>query len=107
MPDVVDHDFGKKQRDAARAYGRLTGLLEAQAEAFIRDPSAFFEDAGNRIMALDMVIRSARNALRPRMACITNDDDIRMCAVETIRVSKDEWDRLQKCADIVRAGPAD
>lgn len=103
MSDVVQYDFGKRSRDAARAYGRLVGLMEAQAEAFIGDPVAFFEDASDRIVKWEMLFRSAQRALEPTITKVSDDTPINECRVETMAISKDEYERLRKCAAIVQS----
>lgn len=102
MGDIVTPDFGKSAREAARKYARLVGILDAQAEAFIRDPEAFFQDAGDRFERLATVINSAKDALRPQVKVTRDDDPVAMDRMHTISVPRDEWERLRKCADIVR-----
>lgn len=102
MGDVTDHDFGKKQRDAARAYGRLVGIVEAQAEAFLKDPSAFFQSAGDEIGKLRLTLHKARDALRAHVRITTRAEPIGDVRMETINVVKVEYERLKACAQIVR-----
>lgn len=102
MADVVEHDFGKSHREAARSYGRLVGIVEQQAEAFIGNPTAFFEDAGERIVKLQMVFRNAERALFQPVKMSCPEDEISSYRVEMVQISKDEYDRLKECARIVR-----
>lgn len=103
MADVIPHDFGKEHREAARSYARLVGILEDRAEAFIGNPSAFFADAGDRITALRLVLEEAERALRPGPVQWVRDEDQIANTMDTVVVRKDEYERLRKCAAIVRA----
>jgi hypothetical protein len=98
--NVTNHDFGRAHRDAARQFARLAGILEKRAEEFLQDPIAFFNEAGEKIGALQMVIEKAADALRIRVE--RYDPAQHMRPMETITVHKAEWDRLQACARIVR-----
>ena len=100
MDNITQHDFGKEHRDAARRFARLAGILERRAEEFLQNPIAFFNEAGGKIGALQMMIERAHDALRQRIEVY--DPARHMRPKETISVPKDEWDRLQACARIVR-----
>lgn len=103
MADVIPHDFGKEHRETARSYARLVGILEDRAEAFIGNPSAFFADAGDRITALRLALKDAERALRPGPVQLVRDSDLIAPTMDTVVVCRDEYERLCKCAAIVRA----
>ncbi len=98
---VIEHDFGKKDRDSVRRFTQLTSL-EAQHEAkVLANPLPYLERANERISQLEMALLEAGNAAR-----FTIGTDPGSAAAEAILVDKAEYERLIRCRDIVEAAVA-
>jgi hypothetical protein len=98
---VIEHDFGKKDRDSVRRFAQLT-TLEAQHEAkVLANPLPYLERANERISQLEMALLEAGNAAR-----FTIGADAEPAPVESILVDKTEYERLIRCRDIVEAAIA-
>lgn len=93
---VIEHDFGSKDRRAAR---RLRTLLELGAlhEANIRsNPLPYLERASERIFQLERILFEAVEAATSQSTPSTSS--------EMISVSKTEYDRYFACLAIIKNG---
>ncbi len=98
---VIEHDFGKKDRDSVRRFTRLTSL-EAQHEAkVLANPLPYLERANERISQLEMALLEAGNAAR-----FTIGAEVEAAGTESVLVDKAEYERLIRCRDIVEAAVA-
>lgn len=94
---VIEHDFGKKNRDSVRRFAQLTSL-EAQHEAkVLANPLPYLERANERISQLEMALLEAGNAARFTLGAEDAAEP------EQILVDKAEYERLIRCRDIVEA----
>lgn len=95
---VIRHDFGLKDRKAARRFTALLSL-DALHEANVRaNPLPYLERASERIYQLERTLfEAAQAASRPADAAST---------AESIEVSKAEYQRLVDCRAIVEAALA-
>lgn len=98
MADVVAVDFGKEDREHARRFARLMGLLEAHEEDVLRNPGKHLKLAHDEISRLRRSIDGIRRAYRRSTGpVITNHETpIHEMRVETIIVSQREWAALQE-----------
>jgi len=100
---VIEHDFGKKDRDSVRRFTQLTSL-EAQHEAkVLANPLPYLERANERISQLEMALLEAGNAARFTIGAEAEPTAV---AAESILVDKAEYERLIRCRDIVEAAVA-
>jgi len=96
---VIEHDFGKRNKDTAR---RLTKLLtlEAQHEAnVLANPLAYLEAAEERFNQLEMALTEANNAA-------LYDPPNHEPTGEKVEVDKDEYERLLRCKALLEAAVA-
>jgi hypothetical protein len=99
---VIEHDFGKKNRESVRRFTELTSL-EAQHEAkVLANPLPYLERANERISQLEMALLEASNASRFTIGA--KPDPVE--EPEQILVDKAEYERLIRCRDIVEAAIA-
>jgi hypothetical protein len=97
---VIEHDFGKNDREKVRRFAELTSL-EAQHEAkVLANPLPYLERANERISQLEMALSEAGNAAR-----FTIGADA-FASRETVLVDKAEYERLIRCRDIIEAAIA-
>jgi hypothetical protein len=95
---IIEHDFGKKDRDSVRRFAKLT-TLEAQHEAkVLANPLPYLERANERISQLEMALLEAANAARFTIGAAAEPEQ-----TEHVRVDKAEYERLIRCRDIVEA----
>jgi hypothetical protein len=100
MSEIVSINFGKQEREAQARFARLIGLVDKRDADFIKDPTKFFDQAGEEISKRDLVIRNAQDALRPR---IDPNPDHGFMPIRTVTVMADEYARLKACAAIIDA----
>jgi hypothetical protein len=93
---IIEHDFGKKDRESVRRFTQLTSL-EAQHEAkVLANPLPYLERANERISQLEMALLEARNAARFTLGAES-------VPAENVLVDKAEYERLIRCRDLVEA----
>jgi hypothetical protein len=99
---VIEHNFGKKDRDSVRRFTELTSL-EAQHEAkVLANPLPYLERANERISQLEMALLDAGNAAKFTLGA----DEKQGEAGEQVLVDKAEYERLLRCRAIVDAAIA-
>lgn len=97
---VIEHDFGKKDRDSVRRFTELTSL-EAQHEAkVLANPLPYLERATERISQLEMALQDAGNAANFTLGADSTAEP------EMVLVDKAEYERLLRCKEIVEAAIA-
>lgn len=93
---VIEHDFGRQQRQVERRFRTLLSL-DALHEANVRaNPIPYLERASERIYQLEKALFEALQA-----ATASTDDD-----GETLSIGKAELERLQRCRAIVETAYA-
>ena len=100
---IVSVDFGKDQRESARAFARLLGICEERSADILARPEFYLEQAAAEIHRLRDALRQAGDALRLPAMYYEQDADALCQPIQTIRVVKDDYDRLRRCAEIVEA----
>jgi hypothetical protein len=96
---VIEHDFGKKDKEKIRRFTKLL-TLEAQHEAnVLANPLPYLERADERITQLEMALTEAANAA-------AYDQPNYEPTGETIEVDKAEYERLQRCKQLLDAAVA-
>lgn len=99
---VIEHDFGKKDRDSVRRFTELTSL-EAQHEAkVLANPLPYLERANERISQLEMALLEAGNAAKFTIGADEKPGE----EGEQILVNKAEYERLIRCREIVEGAIA-
>lgn len=97
---IIEHDFGKKDRDSVKRFAKLISL-EAQHEAkVLANPLPYLERASERISQLEMALQDAGNAAKLPPGAEPE------AKPETILVDRDEYARLNRCKEIVEAALA-
>lgn len=90
---IISHDFGGEKRHASRKLRRLLDL-DALHEANIRDnPLPYLERASERIFQLEAALFDANLALSDTAGPSLSD--------ETVKVNREDFERLLRCAAIV------
>ncbi len=96
---VIEHDFGKKEKDKVRRFTKLV-TLEAQHEAkVLANPLPYLERAEERITQLEMALTEAANAA-------ADDPPGYVATGETVQIDKAEYERLLRCKRILDAAIA-
>ncbi|WOJ89004.1 hypothetical protein RZS28_14500 [Methylocapsa polymorpha] len=99
---IIEHDFGKKDRDSVRRFAKLT-TLEAQHEAkVLANPLPYLERANERISQLEMALQDAGNAAKFTLG----GEPEPAAEPEKILVDKAEYERLLRCKELVEAALA-
>jgi hypothetical protein len=94
---IIEHDFGKKDRDSIKRFTKLTSL-ESQHEAkVLANPLPYLDRANERISQLEMALRDAVNAAN----LIWGADPT--LEPEKLIVDKAEYLRLLRCKEHVEA----
>jgi hypothetical protein len=89
---VIEHDFGKKDRETIKRFTKLT-TLEAQHEAnVLANPIPYLERADERISQLEMALLEAVRAAPDKQT---------EPGAEKIEVDRAEYERLLQCRDII------
>lgn len=99
---IIEHDFGKKDRDSVRRFTKLTSL-EAQHEAkVLANPLPYLDRANERISQLEMALQDAGAAANFTLG-VEPDPAVEP---EKILVDKAEYARLLRCKELVEAALA-
>lgn len=97
---IIEHDFGKKDRDSVRRFAKLTSL-DAQHEAkVLANPLPYLDRANERISQLEMALHDAANAANFTLGADPASEP------EKILVDKAEYARLLRCKELVEAALA-
>lgn len=89
---VIEHDFGKNNRDTVRRFTKLI-TLEAQHEAkVLANPIPYLERAIERISQLEMALLDAARALEPQPG-------EQPMPPQTVDVDKVDYERLLRCKE--------
>ncbi len=89
---VIEHDFGKNNRDTVRRFTKLI-TLEAQHEAkVLANPIPYLERAIERISQLEMALLDAARALEPQPG-------EPLMPPQTVEVDKVDYERLLRCQE--------
>lgn len=92
---IIEHDFGKKDRDTVRRFTKLI-TLEAQHEAkVLANPLPYLERATERISQLEMALLDASRALDPQPGEPPAPE-------QKIEIDQAEYERLLRCKEIVK-----
>ncbi len=96
---VIEHDFGKNNKDKIRRFTKLL-TLEAQHEAkVLANPLPYLERADERITQLEMALTEAANAAAYDPPGFVETGD-------KVEVSKGEYERLLRCKQLLDAAIA-
>ncbi len=99
---IIEHDFGKKDRDSVRRFTKLTSL-EAQHEAkVLANPLPYLDRANERISQLEMTLQDAVNAANGAPGAGLDA----VAGTEKILVDKTEYARLLRCKELLEAALA-
>jgi hypothetical protein len=91
---VIEHDFGKKEKDKIRRFTKLV-TLEAQHEAnVLANPLPYLERAEERITQIEMALTEAANAA-------AYDPPNYVPTGQTVEIDKAEYERLLRCKQIL------
>lgn len=97
---IIEHDFGKKDRDSVKRFAKLT-TLEAQHEAkVLANPLPYLDRANERISLLEMALRDAANAANFTLDAGAASEP------ENVLVDHAEYRRLLRCKELVEAALA-
>jgi hypothetical protein len=95
---VIEHDFGKKWRQATRRF-RVLLSLDALHDANVRaNPLPYLERASERIYQLERILFEAAEAAKASPGVGPT--------AEMVEVDKAEYQRLLECRSIVETGLA-
>lgn len=96
---VIEHDFGKKEKDKVRRFTKLV-TLEAQHEAnVLANPLPYLERAEERITQIEMALTEAANAA-------AYDPPGYVQTGEKVEIDRAEYERLLRCKQILDAAIA-
>jgi|SRR6516165_7772465 hypothetical protein len=97
---IIEHDFGKKNREKVRRFAQLLSL-EAQHEAkVLANPIPYLERANERMSQLEMALLEAGNAANFTLGAEPASTP------EMVLVDKAEYERLLRCKELVEAAIA-
>jgi hypothetical protein len=99
---IIEHDFGKKDRDSVKRFAKLV-TLEAQHEAkVLANPLPYIERANERISQLEMALLEAGNAANFTLGVEPDP----AATPEMILIDKADYTRLLRCKELVEAALA-
>ncbi|ACB95990.1 conserved hypothetical protein [Beijerinckia indica subsp. indica ATCC 9039] len=94
---IIEHDFGKKDRDKVRRFSQLLSL-EAQHEAkVLANPIPYIERATERISQLEMALLDAANAANFTLG------EKPAAEPEQVLIDKAEYERLLRCKALIES----
>ncbi|QXX75784.1 hypothetical protein [Methylovirgula sp. HY1] len=89
---IIEHDFGKNNRDTVRRFTKLI-TLEAQHEAkVLANPIPYLERATERLSQLEMALLDAARALDPQPG-------EQPAPPQMVEIDKAEYERLLRCKE--------
>lgn len=95
---IIEHDFGKKDRDTVRRFTKLI-TLEAQHEAkVLANPLPYLERATERITQLEMALLDAAHALDVPAS--------EAASGETVAIPKEDYERFLRCKAVLEDAKA-
>ena len=96
---VIEHEFGKKERQTVRRFRSLL-TLDAMHEANVRsNPVPYLERASERIYQLEKALFEAAQAAEPSLE--------QPPTLDTVRVNAAEYQCLLNCRAIIEKALAD
>lgn len=104
MSDVIEVRFGKEEREYARKFARLLGLVEQHDADVLADPIKHIKLASEEIARTRRQIQDARDAYRSSCAvsCVQDDEPISSLNIlDTLHVPRRDWEALQQMRKIV------
>lgn len=100
--NVTEVNFGKAQREVAREFARLFGIVEAMEADILANPVEHLRVAMDRMAALQGGIRRAQEALLPPLA-LEPAGEVHYEPFRTLVVDQAQWERAQACIAIIES----
>jgi hypothetical protein len=101
--EVIEHDFGKNDRETVRRFARLMGIVEEHHADILRDPIKHLQAAGKRIAELEIFIRSLQEASRSWAR--TRPLEGRLKIQEPFRIMPEEYECWQAVKNLLANRP--
>jgi hypothetical protein len=100
MGEIVEQDFGKKDRDAARSFARLLHLVNETEADILANPGKYLDMAAAELVKARRLTLDLYKAIQ-KPICMRPDwtPPDRM---EVLYIDKEEYERWQRVQDIVR-----
>lgn len=64
MGEIIDHDFGKDDREHARRLAKLLRLVEETEKDLLANPGKYFDLASKKIAEQELLLRALSDAIR-------------------------------------------
>lgn len=104
MGDVICRDFGKEDREAARAFARLMKIAEDAENDILNDPGKYLAMASARLAEAEQFKARLYDALHlPWAASATPFDPSKMPMLQpdTVTVDRRDYEALQAVRQII------
>jgi hypothetical protein len=93
---VIEHDFGKKDRDTVKRFTQLMSLEAKHEASVLANPIPYLERANERMSQLEMAIMEAARAALEGVPSVALAP-----AGETVTIEKADYERLLQCKTII------
>jgi hypothetical protein len=107
MGDIVEHDFGKDDREHARRFARLLNLAGRAEKDILSDPVKHIQMAAQLLAEKEDLINRLRDALRipwmVDMARPVTDEPPGLHRPETIVIDRRDYEALQAIKGLLRS----
>jgi hypothetical protein len=64
MGEIIDHDFGKEDREHARRLAKLLRLVDETEKDLLANPGKYFDMASKKIAEQELLLRALSDAIR-------------------------------------------
>jgi hypothetical protein len=107
MGEIVEHDFGKDDREHARRFARLLNLAERAETDILADPVKHIQLAAHLLAEKEDLINRLRDALRiPWMVDMAKpmaDEPPDLHRPETVVIDRRDYEALQTIKGLLRS----
>ncbi len=100
---VIQHDFGKEERESARRFARLVGLVEERNQDILANPIKYLDQAHDEIVRLRLFIEELIDLTYSETTMTVSNRLSRCAAPETMLVKKCDYEAFVAIRDRLRA----
>ena len=101
VAEIIERDFGKKDREHARRLAQLLGKLDAFEADVWANPGKYLKMAADRVLETEILKRELYSAIQPTITMSPDPSDFE--AMEIVNVDRAEYRRLKRAEAIIRA----
>ncbi|BBB99419.1 hypothetical protein [Bradyrhizobium phage ppBeUSDA76-2] len=105
MGEIIDHDFGKDDREHARRLAKLLRIVKETEQDLLANPGKYFDMASKKIAEQELLLRALSDAIRKSWMVKLDDPSLGPPTYQQpdmLRIDRRDYEAYQAIKEMLR-----